>query len=100
MLLDQKLLGLIDERARVDGYYVAVRDILKLPDADEAAVKHFAMRRVQNEPASFFDPYLVARSFIRAFEDALAQRNIEVRHVFEIDQYVRSGPPLPTPEET
>jgi len=96
IVITTKVLSVIDERAKECGYFKAVQEMLNLPSVKYEVVKEFAIRRIQSEPASFFDSSLTARSWLKGFEDALSLICMDIKFSFEIDRYIRSGPSIPS----
>jgi hypothetical protein len=82
---DLAIIQLMAERA---GHLEAIRQHLKLPPFDTHRIKERAHWHYTNGPSSFYDSYLLERSWILAIGDAL-----RISFRFEIDRWVVTSLP-------
>lgn len=88
-------LALLEESARRLGFVAAICLQFGFRIASGPRIKERAHWHYVNGPSSFFDPYLLARSWLKAVEEALNQGGDSVQFRFEIDRYVLDRPDLP-----
>jgi hypothetical protein len=88
--VSNKTLSLIQSLAQSKGYIEAIQQTLNLPPFDQSRINERAHWHYTNGPASFQDPYLLERSWIKAIGDALG-----ISFEFEVDLLISSGPGLP-----
>jgi hypothetical protein len=88
--VNNRSLSTIQSIAQKTGYIEAVRQHLELPTFDTARIHEQAHWHYANGPASFQDPYLLERSWIKAIGEALG-----INFEFEVDLLISSGRDLP-----